>query len=219
VDGLPLTSERLTALRQRTAWVDPAVQLWNRTCLENLRYGIPPEQPLSLGEVFAAADLQGVLEALPDGLQTRLGEGGGLVSGGEGQRVRLGRALSRPEVRLALLDEPFRGLDREKRRRLLDEARRLWKGATLFFVSHDVGMTAGFDKVAVVEKGRIVEYGAPGTLAADRGSRYARLLSAEQEVRRGLWTGAGWRRLWMEGGALVERGPAELHERAREREG
>jgi ABC-type multidrug transport system fused ATPase/permease subunit len=219
VDGLPLTSERLTALRQRTAWVDPAVQLWNRTCLENLRYGIPPEQPLSLGEVFAAADLQGVLEALPDGLQTRLGEGGGLVSGGEGQRVRLGRALSRPEVRLALLDEPFRGLDREKRRRLLDEARRIWKGATLFFVSHDVGMTAGFDKVAVVEKGRIVEFGAPGTLAADRGSRYARLLAAEQEVRRGLWTGAGWRRLWMEGGALVERGPAELHERAREREG
>ena len=219
VDGLPLTPERLAGLRQRTAWVDPAVQLWNRSCLANLRYGIPPEHPLSLGEVFAAADLQSVLEALPDGLQTRLGEGGGLVSGGEGQRVRLGRALLRPDVRLALLDEPFRGLDRDKRRRLLDEARRIWRGATLFCVSHDVGMTSGFDKVAVVEQGHIVEFGPPGMLAADEGSRYARLLAAEEEVRRGLWTGAGWRRLWMEDGGLVERAPAELRERAREREG
>ncbi|HEX4386978.1 MAG TPA: ABC transporter ATP-binding protein, partial [Myxococcales bacterium] len=157
VDGKPLTPEVLTGLRQRTAWVDPAVQLWNQSCLNNLRYGVPPEHPLSLGEVFAAADLQSVLEALPDGLQTKLGEGGGLVSGGQGQRVRLGRALLRPGVRLALLDEPFRGLDRDKRKKLMDEARRIWADATLFCVSHDVGMTAGFDQVVVVEQGRIVE--------------------------------------------------------------
>jgi len=156
---------------------------------------------------------------LPDGLQTRLGENGGLVSGGEGQRVRLGRALLRPEVRLALLDEPFRGLDREKRRRLLDEARRIWRKATLLGVAHDVGMTAGFDRVAVVEQGRVVEFGPPGALAADPASRYAQLLAAEEEVRRGLWTGAGWRRLWMEDGGLVEKAPPDLRERARERQG
>jgi ABC-type bacteriocin/lantibiotic exporter with double-glycine peptidase domain len=205
IDGQPLTPELLTALRQRTAWVDPAVQLWNQTCLTNLRYGAPPEHPLSLGEVFAAADLQSVLEALPDGLQTKLGEGGGLVSGGQGQRVRLGRALLRPGIRLALLDEPFRGLDRDKRSKLLNEARRIWRDATLFCVSHDVGMTAGFDKVVVVEEGRIVEFAPPALLAADKSSRYAQLLAAEEEVRRGLWAGAGWRRLWMEEGGLVER--------------
>ncbi|HZX93403.1 MAG TPA: ATP-binding cassette domain-containing protein [Myxococcales bacterium] len=228
VDGLPLTPARLADLRQRTAWVDPAVQLWNRSCLDNLRYGIAPEHPLSLGEVFAAADLQSVLEALPDGLQTPLGEGGGLVSGGQGQRVRLGRALLRPDVRLALLDEPFRGLDRDKRRRLLDEARRIWRGATLFCVSHDVGMTRNFDKVLVVEQGRIAEFGSPEILAADGGSRYARFLAAEEEVRRGLWKGGGWRRLWMEDGGLIER-PAVEHDevaelqqsarRARDRQG
>ncbi|HEY2030004.1 MAG TPA: cysteine peptidase family C39 domain-containing protein, partial [Myxococcales bacterium] len=81
VDGEPLDPARLVLLRNQTAWVDPAVRLWNQSCLDNLRYGVPPEHPLSLGEVFNAADLQSVLEALPDGLQTKLGEGGGLVSG------------------------------------------------------------------------------------------------------------------------------------------
>jgi ABC-type bacteriocin/lantibiotic exporter with double-glycine peptidase domain len=212
VDGQPLDAARLVELRNHTAWVDPAVRLWNQSCLDNLRYGIPPEHPLSLGEVFGAADLQSVLEALPDGLQTKLGEGGGLVSGGQGQRVRLARALLRPGVRLALLDEPFRGLDREKRRKLLDEARRLWKDATLFCVSHDVGMTESFDRVAVVEGGRVVELAPPQVLAADKTSRYSQLLAAEEEVRRGLWMGAGFRRLWMEGGALRERPSSPLRE-------
>ncbi|HEY2030797.1 MAG TPA: ABC transporter ATP-binding protein, partial [Myxococcales bacterium] len=149
---------------------------------------------------------------LPDGLQTKLGEGGGLVSGGQGQRVRLARALLRPGVRLALLDEPFRGLDREKRRKLLAEARRIWREATLFCVSHDVGMTESFDRVAVVEGGRIVEFAPPQLLAADKSSRYAQLLAAEEEVRRGLWAGGGFRRLWMEDGALTERPALPLRE-------
>src|SRR5207249_8550472 len=66
---------------------------------------------------------------------------GGLLSGGEGQRVRLGRAILRPGVRLVILDEPFRGLDREQRRELLTRARRLWKGVTLLCITHDVGET------------------------------------------------------------------------------
>src|SRR5262249_32461894 len=88
IDGQELTSERLARLRQETAWVDPAVQLWNRSFIDNLRYGSDEEAALNLGSVIDAADLRRVLEKLPDGLQTALGEGGGLVSGGEGQRVR-----------------------------------------------------------------------------------------------------------------------------------
>ena len=76
-----------------------------------------------LDQVLDAADLRDLLEKLPDGLQTQLGEGGALVSGGEGQRVRLGRGLLRPGARLVILDEPFRGLDRERRRELLARTR------------------------------------------------------------------------------------------------
>ena len=84
-----------------------------------------------LQEVIAAADLRDVLERLPDGLQTLVGESGALLSGGEGQRVRLGRALKRKQARLVILDEPFRGLDRHTRHELLLRARSHWRGSTL----------------------------------------------------------------------------------------
>jgi ABC-type transport system involved in cytochrome bd biosynthesis fused ATPase/permease subunit len=153
--------------------------------------------------VIEAADLRRLLEKLPDGLQTRLGEGGALVSGGEGQRVRLGRAMLRPGARLVILDEPFRGLDRERRRELLRRARAWWCDATLLCITHDVGETLDFERVLVVEDGRIVEDGAPRELAA-RPSRYHDLLEAEEAVRTGLWASAEWRRLWLEGGRLGE---------------
>ena len=206
VDGAPAGGERLQALRGETAWVDPAVQLWNRTLLDNLRYGEADGFGLPIDAAIRAADLVAVLRKLPEGLQTPLGEGGGLVSGGEGQRVRLGRALLRPRVRLALLDEPFRGLDREQRRELLARARRLWRDATLLCVTHDVGETRDFARVLVIENGRVVEDGPPPSLAARPESRYAALLAAEQDVRTGLWESAVWRRLRMERGRLSEVG-------------
>ena len=221
VDGAPLTGERLAALRRAIAWVDPAVQLWNRTLLENLSYGVYPSSaggsstatPATAGAssddarwsaVWDAADLYAVLDKLPGGLQARLGESGGLVSGGEGQRVRLGRALFRADVRLAILDEPFRGLDRTKRHQLLANARQHWQAATLLCVTHDISATQSFARVLVVADGQIVEDGAPATLAAQPHSYYRALLDAETAVQRTLWAGTDWRRLWLADGQLVE---------------
>lgn len=203
VDGRPLTGAVLTQLRAVTAWVDPAVQLWNRPLLDNLCYGLPADQVPPLSPVLAAADLQHLLETLPDGLQTPLGEGGGLLSGGEGQRVRLGRALLRPDVRLVILDEPFRGLDRERRRQLLARARAHWGHATLICVTHDIGETLDFGRVLVIEQGCIVEDAAPACLAADPTSRYRVLLEAEQQVRDGLWQNPIWRRMQIAGGRVA----------------
>ena len=74
IDDVPLDSQRLAQLRHETAWVDPAVQLWNRL-LDNLSYGAPADPSLPIGQVIAQAHLRSILERLPDGLQTRLGEG------------------------------------------------------------------------------------------------------------------------------------------------
>lgn len=215
VDGAPLDGSRLLALRRMTAWVDPAVQLWNRPLFANLTYGaqsssagvarLGAEAPaLDMTAVLDGADLYDVLEKLPAGLQTPLGESGGLVSGGEGQRVRLGRALLRSGVRLAILDEPFRGLDRAKRHQLLRNARAHWQGATLLCVTHDISATQDFTRVLVLEEGQIVEDGAPATLLAQPQSRYQALLTAEATVRQSLWAGRDWRRLWLADGALRE---------------
>jgi ATP-binding cassette subfamily B protein len=202
VDGFALEGFVLDQLRARTAWVDPAVQLWNHSLFSNLCYGNPDAVPTA--DVLEQSNLRQLLEKLPDGLQTDLGESGGLVSGGEGQRVRFGRALLKQGVRLALLDEPFRGLDRHQRRELLARARHHWEDITLLCVTHDVGETIGFSRALVIENGRIVEDGNPGELARQVNSRYRALLEAEESVREGSWSSADWRHLRLEGGRLME---------------
>ncbi len=203
VDDAALRGDRLEALRHETAWVDPAVRLWNRPLLDNLLYGTDGKAPGHLASLIEASELKKVLEALPDGLQTPLGEGGALVSGGEGQRVRLGRAMMRRRARLVILDEPFRGLDRTTRSVLLARARAWWRHATLLCVTHDVAETRQFDRVVIVEAGRIVETGPPALLADRDGSRYGAMLRAEAAILE-TWSGEGWRHLRLEAGRLVE---------------
>ena len=205
VDGRPLGPQELAVLRHKTAWVDPSIRLWNRTLMANLSFGNEAED---MGSVMQDAMLEDVLRRLPDGMQTELGEGGGFLSGGEGQRVRLGRAMMRRSARLVILDEPFRGVDRETRNELLKRCRRIWKNATLVYISHDLRQTLDFDRVLVVEEGRLVEHDRPGVLATREGSVYRRLLEQEAEVRQQLWASADWRRLEMVDGRLEER-PAE----------
>jgi ATP-binding cassette subfamily B protein len=205
VDGRPLGLAELEALRQRTVWVDPGVYLWNRSLAANLGFGLP-EPPADLGPAMADADLDGVTRRLPQGAETPLGEAGGLLSGGEGQRVRFGRGVLRPEPALVILDEPFRGLAREQRAALLARARRRWSDATLLCVTHDIGETERFARVLVVADGAIVEDGVPAVLRARPGSRYATLLAAEERVRASSWSAAAWRRLRLDGGRVSEFG-------------
>ena len=202
VDGEPLDTAALGQLRSETVWVDPQVQLWNRSLFDNLAYGAEGELPVE--EMIQVADLSGVIGGLPEGMQSMLGEGGALVSGGEGQRVRFARAAGRRNVRLAILDEPARGLDRGRRKVMLERARELWKDATLLSITHDVGDTRDFSRVLVIEGGKVVEDGHPDQLAGNPDSRYRALLDAEESVRRGLWSSGVWRRLSLGGGKLVE---------------
>jgi ATP-binding cassette subfamily B protein len=203
VDGRALQAQTQEALRHATAWVDPAIQIWNQSFVDNLHYACNGDAPGRMAEVLDQAQLRRVLQQLPQGLQTWLGESGALLSGGEGQRLRLARALMQSPVRLALLDEPFRGLDRSQRQALLLQARHWWRAATLLCVTHDVAETLGFDRVLVVEGGRIVEDGAPAELA-ETASRYRDLLDAETAVRAQLWQGTHWRRLQVADGRLTE---------------
>lgn len=195
VDGEPLSAPRLEALRQQTAWVDPGVQLWNRSVAANLRYGLDPAEMAPIDQVLEQAELSSLLGRLPQGLDTGLGEGGGLVSGGEGQRVRLGRALARAAPRLVILDEPFRGLDRDRRRALMARARARWADATLVCITHDVEETRAMPRVLVIDAGRLVEDGAPAELQAREAGVYRALLDAEEGLRQELWGDPAWQHL------------------------
>jgi ABC-type transport system involved in cytochrome bd biosynthesis fused ATPase/permease subunit len=205
VDGQELGGRWLDELRRQTVWVDPTVQLWNRSLLENLRFGSEGDRR-PVGEAVEAAELDEVLARLPMGLQTSLGAGGALLSGGEGQRVRLGRGICRGPARLAILDEPFCGLERSRRQTLLTAARQRWANATFLCITHDISQALDFARVLVIDHGRIVEDGPPQNLRQRPETRFAALLAAEARARARL-DGPEWRHLRLEKGQLVDPRP------------
>jgi ATP-binding cassette subfamily B protein len=205
IDGRPLEDADLEMLRLDTAWVDPGVHIWNRSLFENLHYGLDPEAPrVPVATAIDTAELRSVMTSLRDGLQTRLGESGALVSGGEGQRVRLGRAMLRPEPRLVILDEAFSGLHRAARSELLRRTRQMWQHATLLCVTHDISESCEFERVLVVENGHVVQDGSPAALLRPHDSRYRQLLAAEDEVRQQVWSDPSWRTIQLHNGRLNE---------------
>jgi ABC-type bacteriocin/lantibiotic exporter with double-glycine peptidase domain len=203
VDGIPLEGSHLSRLRAETAWVDPMTRVWNDTLFDNVTFGASAVATTDIGRIMEAADLRDVLQHVPAGLQTHVGEDGRLLSDGEGQRVRFARGLLRRDARLVILDEPFVGLEPQRRRLLLERARRLWEHATLLYVTHDVDHTALFDRVLVIEDGKIVEDGPPAVLARAAGSRYSEMLRVDAEAQGPDAVSGQWQRLWLQDGHVT----------------
>jgi ATP-binding cassette subfamily B protein len=203
IDGDPLTPARIAALRRETVWVDPSIQLFNVPMEENVRYASGSDDVAQLPFALSEAELYEVLERIPDS-QMPLGEGGGMLSGGEGQRVRLARALMQAKPRLVILDEAFRGMDREMRNELLQRCRRRWTEATFLFVTHDVDETSDCDRVVVMQAGRIVEYDTPDALIGHGDSLYNRMRESNREIREELWGHPMWRRIELRNGHITE---------------
>ena len=183
---------------RRLPGVDPSIALWNDSLSNNITYG-ELHSGIPIGQVLEKADLLRTLERLPHGLQTPVGEGGSCISGGEGQRVRFARALRRDEARLVLLDEPFRGLEHEVRQTLLGTARKHWSQSTLLCVTHDTETSLSFDRVIVIEGGRVQEVGNPKDLARDPASTYSGLLRSSEEARAAVWGNEHWRTITLSG--------------------
>jgi ABC-type bacteriocin/lantibiotic exporter with double-glycine peptidase domain len=193
----------IAALRRQTAWVDPSIQLFNAPMEENIRYSSGAEDVARLPFALREAELYEVLQRIPDS-RMPLGEGGGMLSGGEGQRVRLARILMQSTPRLVILDEAFRGMDRTMREELWQRCRRLWSEATFLFVTHDVDETLDCDRVLVMQSGRVVEYDTPAALIARGDSIYNRMRDSNRRMREEVWGSPVWRRIELRDGHLVE---------------
>jgi ATP-binding cassette subfamily C protein CydD len=156
VDGVDLATVDLDDWRRQLAWVPQRAHLFATTLADNIRLGAPETRPEALAAAVRAAALDEVVTALPDGLETRLGERGHGLSSGQRQRVALARAFLR-DAPVVLLDEPTARLDTASEAVVLDATRRLVAGRTALLVAHRPALLADADRILRVADGRVTE--------------------------------------------------------------
>jgi ATP-binding cassette, subfamily B, bacterial len=195
LDGTDLRDLELFSLRRQLALVPQDPWMLDGTVADNVRFGCswggsggrtPPRmdqaspQDERLEAVAAQTGLHELIERLPDGWDTQIGEGGVRLSGGQRRRVALARAILR-DASVLLLDEPTSGLDAASEQAVLDALDRAAEGRTVLSVSHRLSLAARADRVVVLDGGRVVEQGPPGELLA-AGGAYARLWALQHPM-------------------------------------
>ncbi|MFJ9482975.1 ATP-binding cassette domain-containing protein [Streptomyces mirabilis] len=135
-----------------SAWVGQQTVLLDATVRDNIRLGRPEATEQQIRRAVDAAGLSAVIEGLPEGLNTRLGEGGLGVSTGEARRIAIARAFLRG-ARLWLLDEPTAHLDADSEREIVEALRRATDGCTVVIATHSFPLAAAADTVLAIDDG------------------------------------------------------------------
>lgn len=182
VDGVNVEDCTLTSLRNHIAVVSQNVILFDTTIRENIAYGMPEVSEAAIEKAVEAAALTEVVAALPKGLDTPVGEAGGLLSGGQKQRISIARALLK-DAPILILDEATSALDSESENQIKEALETLMRGRTCLTVAHRLSTIDRADRIVVMQDGVIVEEGTPAELLA-KGGAYARMVRLQTGVGR-----------------------------------
>ena len=174
VDGVNVNDCTLTSLRDNIAIVSQDVILFDTTIRENIAYGFPNATDEAVQRAADAAALTEVLAQLPKGLDTPVGEAGGLLSGGQKQRISIARALLK-NAPILILDEATSALDSESENRIKEALETLMQGRTCLTVAHRLSTIDRADRIVVMNQGTVVEMGTPAELLA-KGGAYAHMV-------------------------------------------
>lgn len=179
VDGHDLRQATQLSLRTQIGVVFQQSFLFDTTLRENIRFGKPDASNDEIEAAARAAEIHDFITSLPDGYETRAGEGGGTLSGGQRQRVALARALVRRPA-ILVLDEPASALDAQTEASIHRTLQELAKGRTVISVTHRLTPSTS-DRILVLSAGRLVEEGTHADLVA-RGGVYAELWRAQSQA-------------------------------------
>ncbi|MBO0750477.1 MAG: ABC transporter ATP-binding protein [Bradyrhizobiaceae bacterium] len=168
IDGQDIARVTQESLRASIAVVPQDLSLFNRTAMENIRYGRPDATDAEVVEATEFAGCREFIEALPKGFATVVGDRGVHLSGGQRQRIAIARAFLK-DAPLLLLDEATSALDGVSEEAIQDALARLMHGRTVIAIAHRLSTVSNFDRIVVLRTGQVVQDGPPGELMAQEG--------------------------------------------------
>lgn len=178
VDGVDYTEYTRASLRDQIAVVTQNVYLFDDTIRANLTYGLEDISDERINEALEAAALTDVIASLPQGLETRVGEGGNQLSGGQKQRISIAQAILK-NAKILILDEATSALDSESENHIKVALNKLCENRTTFTVAHRLSTIEAADMIVVMEGGSILEIGTHQNLLNQNG-KYALLVSLQK---------------------------------------
>lgn len=168
LDGIDLNTLDMREVRRSVSVVPQDSVLFTGSIRENVAYGLDHVSDEAVVSALRDANAWQIVEGLPEGLETRLGEGGAQLSGGQRQRISIARALIR-DPRVLLLDEATSALDSESEQLVQEALSRLREGRTTLVVAHRLSTIRSADRIVVLQNGRLAEIGTHEQLVAAKG--------------------------------------------------
>ncbi len=176
IDGQDISRVTQHSLRQAISVVPQDISLFHRSIMENIRYGRPgaTDEEVLRAAIAARCDF---VETLPEGLHTQVGDRGVKLSGGQRQRIAIARAFLK-DAPILLLDEATAALDSESEEAIREALQRLMRGRTVIAIAHRLATLRNFDRVVMLQGGKIIEDGKPDSLMQGTGP-YRELVTQE----------------------------------------